>query len=98
MSFWLSAADLFPLLLEHNLLLQCYMVSGDNWTTARIVAEQLGVDNVMAEVLPAGKAAKVRAFLKLTSRPLQPCKMTWHPSREFLWSKHANLVSQPCKM
>lgn len=36
------------------------MVSGDNWTTARIVAEQLGVDNVMAEVLPAGKAAKVQ--------------------------------------
>lgn len=39
--------------------LQCYIVTGDAWTTARIVAEQLGINNVMAEVLPAGKAEKV---------------------------------------
>ena len=39
--------------------LQCYMVTGDNWTTARIVAAELGIINVMAEVLPAGKADKV---------------------------------------
>ncbi|CAK0783009.1 hypothetical protein CVIRNUC_006204 [Coccomyxa viridis] len=42
--------------------LQCYMVTGDNWTTARIVAAELGIINVMAEVLPAGKADKVRAL------------------------------------
>lgn len=41
--------------------LQCYMVTGDNWTTARIVAAELGIINVMAEVLPAGKADKVSA-------------------------------------
>lgn len=41
--------------------LQCYMVTGDNWTTARIVAAELGIINVMAEVLPAGKAEKVCA-------------------------------------
>ena len=35
------------------------MVTGDNWTTARIVAAELGIINVMAEVLPAGKADKV---------------------------------------
>ena len=43
-----------------NMGLQCYMVTGDNWTTARIVAAELGIINVMAEVLPAGKAEKVR--------------------------------------
>ena len=37
------------------------MVTGDNWMTARIVAEELGIHNVMAEVLPAGKADKACA-------------------------------------
>lgn len=43
-----------------NMGLQCHMVTGDNWTTARIVAAQLGIIHVMAEVLPAGKAEKAR--------------------------------------
>ena len=43
--------------------LQCYMVTGDNWTTARIVAAELGIINVMAEVLPAGKADKVARLI-----------------------------------
>lgn len=43
-----------------NMGLQCHMVTGDNWRTARIVAAQLGIINVQAEVLPAGKADAVR--------------------------------------
>ena len=42
--------------------LQCHMVTGDNWTTARIVAAQLGILNVQADVQPAGKAERVRAL------------------------------------
>ena len=42
-----------------NMGLQCHMVTGDNWRTARIVAAQLGIINVQAEVLPAGKADAV---------------------------------------
>ena len=49
--------ELMPVL--RSMGLQCYMVTGDNWTTARIVAAELGIINVMAEVLPAGKADKV---------------------------------------
>ncbi|KAK9904210.1 hypothetical protein WJX75_006837 [Coccomyxa subellipsoidea] len=42
--------------------LACHIVTGDNWRTARIVAAQLGIINVQAEVLPAGKAEVVRAL------------------------------------
>lgn len=35
-------------------------VTGDNWATARAIAAKLGIDNIAAEVLPAGKAEKVK--------------------------------------
>ncbi|WP_201860736.1 heavy metal translocating P-type ATPase [Microvirga soli] len=38
------------------------MLTGDNWTTARAVARQLGIDQVEAEVLPDQKSAVVDKF------------------------------------
>ena len=36
------------------------MLTGDNWTTAKAVARQLGIDEVEAEVLPEQKSAVVQ--------------------------------------
>ncbi|KAK7412990.1 hypothetical protein VNO78_04795 [Psophocarpus tetragonolobus] len=40
------------------------MVTGDNWRTARAVAKEVGIQDVRAEVLPAGKADVVHSFQK----------------------------------
>src|SRR5690606_11839734 len=39
--------------------LSVWMLTGDNEATARAVAGQVGVDNVIAEVLPGDKAERV---------------------------------------
>ena len=38
------------------------MLTGDNWTTARAVARQLGIDDVEAEVLPDQKSEVIKRY------------------------------------
>ncbi|KAJ7003387.1 copper-transporting ATPase RAN1-like [Populus alba x Populus x berolinensis] len=40
------------------------MVTGDNWRTARAVAKEVGIQDVRAEVMPAGKADVIQSFQK----------------------------------
>ncbi len=46
----------------HELGAQVVMLSGDNEATAKRIASQLGIDTVMAEVLPGDKAANIAAL------------------------------------
>lgn len=48
--------------------LRIVMITGDNERTARAVAREVGIDDVLAEVLPGDKAARV-AELKSQGRP-----------------------------
>src|SRR5215208_3731255 len=43
----------------HATNIQIVMLTGDNEATARRIADQLGIDTVIAEVLPADKSAKI---------------------------------------
>src|SRR5262245_24021462 len=51
----------------HQTGIEVVMLTGDNQATARRIADQLGIDTVIAEVLPADKSAKI-AELQATGK------------------------------
>lgn len=47
--------------------IKIFMISGDNYLTANSIAKELGIDNVIAEVLPEEKAEKIK-FIRSTHK------------------------------
>ena len=68
----------------HEAGVRVVMLTGDNEATARRIAGQLGIDTVIAEVLPGDKAAQVAELQRAgrwwatasTTRPRSP-RPTW---------------------
>ncbi|MHB1128927.1 MAG: heavy metal translocating P-type ATPase, partial [Ilumatobacteraceae bacterium] len=52
----------------HGLGIQVVMLTGDNEATARRIAGQLGIDTVIAEVLPGDKATKIAELQAASKR------------------------------
>lgn len=67
--------------------LAVHLVTGDNWRTARAIAEQLAIVNVCAECLPGGKADKMRVRAPRTVL----ARMQMHPSARRQAHRHAGM-------
>jgi P-type Cu+ transporter len=58
----IKAGSLEAIRALHDMGLKVAMMTGDNTRTANVIAKQLEIDTVLAEILPNGKAAAIKAL------------------------------------
>ena len=56
----------------HELGVKTAMITGDNQRTAQAISRRVGIDDVVAEVLPDGKVAAVKAFQEGSQKGGEP--------------------------
>ena len=78
--WWTSGGEAAAVAELHDMGVRVVMLSGDNQATATRIAGQLGIDTVIAEVLPADKAATIT---NLQSQGTPPDKGIFPDKRQF---------------
>lgn len=68
----------------HQLGLKVAMITGDNARTAQAIAKQLGIDEVVAEVLPEGKVEAVRRLKATHGQIASTMRRRW-PRPTWAW-------------
>ena len=76
----------------HQMGMSCHLVTGDNWRTARSIAEQLGIINVVAECLPGAKAGKIKVV------PGTCEVLHRHSSAADSWAREALCTASACDL
>jgi P-type Cu+ transporter len=73
------------------------LLTGDNETTGRAVAAEVGIDAVIAEVLPVDKAAVIRSSISVVSNALRLRRFKAHRSAGAAAAPPRLLMSQPSR-
>jgi Cu+-exporting ATPase len=59
-----------------SMKVECIMVTGDNWGTAKAIGREVGIENIMAEAKPEHKAEKVKELQVSSSCFISKCYLS----------------------